>query len=136
MDEVALRRPQPMKPIIENKIRQFVLEFIDFWNRGDVDSLSAYMKPDIRLTSPLLSLVLHGNTGNEIKGREEVIEYWKKLRQVRPIVLLDIKEFKRNNQDIRLSINLKDEPMEVQVSFRYTQYGKIEELHFVYLPVS
>lgn len=124
-----------MKRLIETKIRQFTLEFIDFWNLGDLDSLSQYMKPDIRLTSPLLSLVYPEHFGCELKGREEVILYWKRLQQIRPNMILDLKDFQRKEHDILLIAAMRNEPMEVQVSFRYTQYGKIEELHFLYNPI-
>lgn len=124
-----------MNPLIETKIRQFTLEFIDLWNQGNLDSLSPYMKPDIRLTSPLLGLVYPEHSGNELKGREEVIQYWKKLQRIRPNMILDLKDFQRKEHDILLVAAMRHEPMEVQVSFRYTQYGKIEELHFQYIPV-
>jgi ketosteroid isomerase-like protein len=53
----------------------FVAEWIDAWNRHDVDAVLAHFHEDVVFTSPVAARVIP-ETGGVVRGKEALRQYW------------------------------------------------------------
>ncbi len=63
--------------MIDKKFAQeFAQEWVSAWNAHDLDAILSHYSDDFEMTSPFISSVA-GGTGNTLKGKAAVAEYWK-----------------------------------------------------------
>jgi len=71
------RAAQGNEPMIDKKFAQeFAQEWVSAWNAHDLDAILSHYSDDFEMTSPFISSVA-GGTGNTLKGKAAVAEYWK-----------------------------------------------------------
>jgi len=58
-------------------------QWIDDWNRHDVDAVLAHFADDVEFSSPLVTQVM-GHADGIVRGRDELRTYWTRALATRP----------------------------------------------------
>ena len=57
------------------RAHEFVRDWVDAWNRHDVDAVLAHFAEDVTFTSPVAARIVAGSDG-VIRGKAALREYW------------------------------------------------------------
>mgnify|MGYP001627326773 CR=1 FL=1 len=117
----------------EDIIKQIALEFIQAWNKQDYLVIKKLLHMDVTLISPTIQFVWPEKKEG-IHGRDELLEYFRKLHDMIPGRTVNIKrgELKKIEEHIHYLSQL-DSSEKVQVIFKMDQYCKIISLEVSYL---
>ncbi|MEQ9619162.1 MAG: nuclear transport factor 2 family protein [Deltaproteobacteria bacterium] len=69
--------------ITKEAAEQFAKEWIESWNRHDIDSILSHYAADVEFSSPFV-VKLIGETSGTIEGKEELRSYFKKGLEAYP----------------------------------------------------
>ena len=61
----------------------FAAEWIESWNRHDLDRILSHYTEDFEMTSPAI-ITITGELSGKLRGREAIGSYWEKALQLYP----------------------------------------------------
>lgn len=67
----------------------FAADWIDAWNRHDVDRILAHYADDFEMSSPVI-VEIAGEPSGRLKGKEAVGSYWRKALELLPDLHFDL----------------------------------------------
>jgi hypothetical protein len=67
----------------------FAAEWIDAWNRHDIDRILAHYTDDFEMSSPVI-VKIAGEPSGRLKGKEAVGSYWRKALELLPDLHFDL----------------------------------------------
>ncbi len=74
----------------EQRATGFAEEWIDAWNRHDLDAIIGHYAADVEFTSPFVQNLL-GDPAGRIRGRDALKEYFRKGLQAYPNLRFDLR---------------------------------------------
>lgn len=77
------------KMITEQKAQQIAREWIEAWNRHDLDAIISHYADDVEFTSPFVVKLLSNPSGT-IKGKEVLRSYFEKALAAYPDLKFDL----------------------------------------------
>lgn len=117
---------------IEDLLKNRTLEFIELWNHNKLHEVKGYLKEDIIVYSPNISIIYPENNDGFIKGIDQVIEYWALLIKHAGTFTFTLESFNKNDHDIYTISKIEGRHERLYTWFNYNEYGKITKLKFEY----
>jgi len=117
---------------IEAIIKKLTEEFIHHWNNWDMDKMSAYLHEDVVVRSPFVHIVFPENIDHQIKGRQEVLDYWRRLQPMTTDLKFNLETLEKKDHKIFTVSTVQGEDYKLYTQFSYNEYGKVYELVFEY----
>ena len=117
---------------IEAIIKRLTEEFIHHWNNWDMEKMSGYLHEDVVVRSPFVSSVFPENSDQCIKGRREVLEYWRRLEPLSSDLKFSLESLEKKDHKIYTVSSVWGEDYKLYTQFCYNEYGKVYELVFEY----
>lgn len=121
-----------MKSLINQKLLRIAEHCIECWNAGTLEQMQPYLKEDVLVRSPNISVIYPERVSGYIQGRETVISYWYQLIQLNGPMKLSIVDLQREGDTICLSLKINNTEKFLATTLMYNQYGKIIEFTFDY----
>ncbi|MEZ5444388.1 MAG: nuclear transport factor 2 family protein [Gammaproteobacteria bacterium] len=69
--------------------QHFAADWIDAWNRHDIDRILAHYTDDFEMSSPVI-VKIDGEPAGRLKGKEAVGSYWRKALELLPGLQFDL----------------------------------------------
>ncbi len=69
--------------------QHFAADWIDAWNRHDIDRILAHYTDDFEMSSPVI-VKIAGEPSGRLKGKEAVGSYWRKALELLPGLQFDL----------------------------------------------
>jgi len=116
----------------EDIIRSISEEFIQAWNKWDIERMMKCLTADVRLQSPNVSLIYPENDTNILVGKELVQSYWSQLSQRKEA--FEVVQISLVKVDLRVTTmnRVVGTDIVIRKSFTMNEYGKINDLVYEY----
>lgn len=116
----------------EEILRQMTEEFIDHWNRWDFDLMRSFLHEDVVVHSPLVNLVFPDAEAQVVKGREQVLDYWRRLQPEAGRMQFNLESLEKVDRKVYAVSGIEGDSRKLFSEFHYNEYGKVIELVFDY----
>lgn len=117
---------------IEDLMKKTTEEFIQLWNKWDLDAAMKYFKDDIVFYSENVSKIYPENTEGKLVGRENVRLYWIELKRQIGELKFELEDFKKVDNQIFTISRIIGQDKKLHSFFTYNEYGRLTELRFEY----
>lgn len=118
---------------IEELLKDLTHEFIQLWNDWKIDELGNFFKEDIIVYSPYITVIFPDNKEGKIQGKQEVLEYWRLLKNIGYDKKFTLEDFRREDHIVTTIFKINDGEQRMVTSYVYNEYGKMSELKFEYI---
>lgn len=85
------------------KFDEFVQNWIQSWNSHDLNDILSHYSNDFTISSPLIEKVI--GTGDKLKGKMQIGEYWKKALEKYPDLQFQLIAYATGTKSIAIFYN-------------------------------
>lgn len=118
----------------QDLVRRIVIQFVEAWNKGDINSMYDLMHTEIIYTSPLISPLKPEYADNTIIGRDALRDYLTEAFHRSPAIVLDMKTLviEKNQESIHIQSQLIDARYCLEAFMNLNEYGKVKAIKLEY----
>lgn len=116
----------------EEIIKAISEDFTKAWNEWDIEKLMSFLSNNVVIYSPKILLVYPDNTACKLQGKENLRDYWTKLKVMTDNTRVDQISITKVDREIKTVNKVVGKEIIINETIILNEYGKIEYLKYQY----